>query len=166
MNPKFLFATLCLMLLATGCSQQTSQPKQSSQGNPAQAQQPERNLEIKVVSVERVKQWKAPEGGSVRLTRGMSMKSIDGSISGFEAEPGYELAVVRLSINRMNEGGSVPVDEVSVYDDKGKKYSSIVGQLPPLGREKTESREFGFAVPAGAGLKKIELAKEVSVDLK
>ena len=57
-------------------------------------------------------------------------------------------------------------DDVSVYDEKDKKYSSLVGQLPALGREKSERPEFGFAVPVGTALKKIELAKEASVDLK
>ena len=100
------------------------------------------------------------------MTKGVAMKMIGGSLNGFEAEPGYDIAVVKLSVNRMADGASASLDDVSAFDDKDKKYSSIVGQLPPLGREKTESREFAFAVPAGTALKKIELAKDVSVDLK
>lgn len=168
MNSKSLFATLCLMLLAAGCSQQTSQSpsKEAAQGNPAQARQPGKSFDIKLVSVARVKEWQATEGGSVHLTKGVAMKMIGGSLNGFEAETGYEIAVVKLTVNRMADGASASLDDVSVVDDKDKKYSSIVGQLSPLGKEKTENREFAFAVPAGTALKKIELAKDVSVDLK
>jgi hypothetical protein len=51
-------------------------------------------------------------------------------------------------------------------DDKGTEFLSLVGDPFPLGKEKTENREFAFAVPTGTQLKKIQLAKDLSLDLK
>lgn len=165
---------ILLLGLAIGCArhEQKSQPSQQGQGAPGSevsqktAEQPAKGFEIKAEAVRRVKQWQPAEGGSIMLTRGVSMKMINGSLTGLEAEAGFELAVIRLSVTRLAEGATLPLDNVSVYDDKGKKYVSAVGGLPALGKEANESREFAFAVPIRTPLKKIELAKGVSIDLK
>jgi len=162
---------ILLLGLAIGCARHEQQSRQGqstpgSEGSPKAAEQPVKGFEIRAEAVRRVKQWQPAEGGSITLTRGVSMKMTDGSLTGLEAEPGFELAVIRLSVTRLAEGANLALDDVSVYDDKGKKYVSAVGGLPALGKEANESREFAFAVPIGTPLKKIELAKDLSIDLK
>jgi hypothetical protein len=157
MNRKALFAIAFATILGAGCSSQT-QPTSSL---PAQ-----NKLDIKVAGVERVKQWKASQGGSVTLTKGVALKSINGSLSGFESDPGYEIAVVKLSVQRADNTAPQTVSEVKAVDDKGTEFLSLVGDPFPLGKEKTENREFAFAVPTGTQLKKIQLAKDLSLDLK
>lgn len=160
---------MLLLGFAISCAQHghESQPGQAS-GTSAKAapEQPARAFEIKAEPIHRVREWQPAGGGSITLTRGVAMKMIGGSLTGLEAEPGFELAVVRLKVTRRSEGAALPLDNVSVYDDKDKKYPSAVGGLAPLGKEVNETREFAFAVPTGTILKKLELAKEVSVDLK
>ena len=154
MKPKLLFAVLCLTALATGCSRQT-QPTQS------QASQSSKNAEFKVVSVTRVSEWEAPnEMEGLTLTKGVSVTAVGGDFSKFQAEPGYEIAVVKVNMT----GGAqstVPLENVSVSDEKGKQYSSVATQSTL----KNENTEFGFALPVKTALTKIELNKTVSLDL-
>ena len=170
MNGIVQASALLLLGLAISCSQHEQKAQQGQGGQPGAtqktAEQPAKGFEIKAEAVRRVKQWQPAEGGSIVLTRGVSMKMVNGSLTGLEAEPGFELAVIRLSATRPAEGAILSLEDVSAYDDKGKKYPSAVGGLPALGKEANESREFAFAVPTGTLLKKIELAKDVSVDLK
>ena len=164
----------CILLLglAIGCARPEQKAQQSQQGQTGSevsqktVEQPAKGFEIKAEAVRRVKQWRPAEGGSIMLTRGVSMKMIDGSLTGLEAEAGFELAVVRLNVTRLVEGATLSLDDVSAYDDKGKKYPSSVGGLPALGKEANESREFAFAVPIRTPLKQIQLAKDISVELK
>ena len=160
---------LLLLSFAMSCAQDghESQPRHSSGTSTKAAPEPAaRAFEIKAEPIQRVKQWQPAEGGSIMLTRGVAMKMIDGSLTGLEAEPGFELAVIRLNVVRRSEGATLLLDNVSAYDDKDKKYASAVGGLAPIGRDVNEARELAFAVPTGTILIKIELAKDVSVDLK
>jgi len=164
MRRLVLFTSILLLGLSIGCARHETPPVKDVQ--PAKAtDQSGKAFDIKADPIRRVRQWQPTEGGSIMLTRGVSMKMINGSMTGLEAEPDFELAVIKLNVTRLSDGASLSLDDVSAYDDKGKKFPSAVGGLPALGKEASESREFAFAVPAGALLKKIELTKDVSIDL-
>lgn len=155
MKTKLLFAILCLTALALACSRQTPQ------STPSQTSQAAKKLEFKVVSVNRVSEWEAPsEMEGLTLTRGVSVTAVGGNISKFQAEPGYEIAVVKVNMTGGPQS-SVPLENVSVSDDKGKKYSSVATQSTL----KNENTAFGFAVPVKTALTKIELNQTVSLDL-
>ncbi|MEO8434034.1 MAG: hypothetical protein ABI596_04015 [Pyrinomonadaceae bacterium] len=169
MKTTIWFGCILLLSFTISCAQrgnesQTAQPSGTS--SKAAAEQSARPFEITAEPIQRVKEWQPAGGGGITLTRGVSMKLLGGSITGLEAEPGFELAVIRLKVTRRSEGATLSLDNVSVYDDNDKKYPSAVGGLDPLGKEVNEIRQFAFAVPTGTILKKIELARDVAVDLK
>jgi hypothetical protein len=94
------------------------------------------------------------------------MKMINGNITQFEADPGYELAVIRVDVKRLADNASAPLDSVNVEDTGGTKVPSLTNKPKPLGGSASETREFAFAVKKGTALKKIELTKSLSADLK
>ncbi|HEX6186842.1 MAG TPA: hypothetical protein VFZ40_02075 [Pyrinomonadaceae bacterium] len=137
----------------------------ADQGSPAQSPTPTgpaKGFDIKVTSVERVKEWRPTPKGvrGLLLVRGVSL--VMGQ--GFTADAGYELAVVHMNIKRVAEGATLALSDVVAIDDKGEKHSTVY-QYEPLGEEAEEPRDFIFPVKTGTSLKKIQLAPDVSIDL-
>jgi hypothetical protein len=156
MKTKLLFAIVCLTVVAIGCSKQTAtQPQQASQTSQSA------NPVFKVVSVSRVNEWAAPdEMEGLTLTKGVSVTAVGGNFGTFQAEPDYEIAVVKVQMTGAPPAG-VPLEDVSVSDDKGKKYSNVAKRSAL----KKENTEFGFAVPVKTALTKIDLNQTISLDL-
>ena len=119
---------------------------------------PAKPFEILVRSKTKQQQWTPPGGiTTVTLTRGASFKLVNGTPSGFEADPGYDIAVVSLEIAINAPEASVPLDKAVGLDAAGKEYANL-GDPSPLGKGKGQRREFGFAVPAGTELTALRLS--------
>lgn len=174
---KARFTFICLLGVTVACAgprqqtQQTQPSPQAQETRTAQTPEPKQSgsdFEISVAAIERVKQWQPKSGGvmGIRITKGASLKMIGGSLSGFQALSGFELAVVRLNVKRLVDNAEVPLETVSVEDKKGQKYYSLINEPNALGQNANEEREFAFAVPKGTALKKFHLTEGLSVELK
>lgn len=119
----------------------------------------------RLVSVERTQSWTPPPGGNLVFTRGMSMTLVDGSLSGVQADDGYEIVIARIEVTPAT-GAHIPMTDVYAYDDKGEKYKSAVTPIDPVGGKPAETIDLGFPVKVGTVLTKVELTKDLSVALK
>src|SRR5262245_54785132 len=117
MNRKLGF-TIAFLIALTGCSREsapsTTQTQASQSAGPV----------VKIVSLNRVKEWEPGEMEGLTLTRGVSVTSVNGNFTKFEADPGYEIAVVKVNMTGASPGG-VPLEAVAVTDEKGKTYPAI-----------------------------------------
>lgn len=131
-----------------------------AQGGPS----PAAPFEITVTSNTKQQQW-APEAGSgIAITRGVSLKLVDGAMSGFEAESGYDIAVVSLQIAMNAADASLPLDKAVALDAAGKEYGNL-GTPAPLDRGRGQKRQFAFAVPAGTQLTALQLSNGYTIEL-
>lgn len=178
---KLRLILICLLGFTAACTgsnqqtqqTQTSQPQENKNAQTPVSKEPGADFQVTVAAIERVRQWQPKteeiSGGAmnIRLTRGASLVSINGSLSGFQPESSaFELVVVHLEIKRLSDGAKKVLGDVEAEDDKGKKYSHLVGNPKELGQAAAEKREFAFAVPKGSALKKLYLTKDWSVELK
>ena len=85
-------------------------------------------------------------------------------MSGFEALPGYDIVVVSLEIAINAADAKLPMDKAVGLDVAGKEYSNL-GEPAPLGKEKGQRRQFGFAVPAGTELAALRLSNGYTLKL-
>lgn len=83
---------------------------------------------------------------------------------GYVADSGFELAIVHLNVKRVLDGATLSLDNPLLFDDKGQSYQSVYSHVP-LGNEVNESREFIFPIKRGIGLKRIQLAPDITFNL-
>ena len=122
-------------------------------------------FKVVVKSNTKEQQWAPPDGiTSLVLTRGASAKLINGELSGFEAEPGYDIAVVSLEIAINAADANLPMDKAVGLDAAGKEYENL-GTPAPLGKGKGQRRQFGFPVPAGTELVALRLSNGYTLKL-
>jgi hypothetical protein len=121
-------------------------------------------FEVVVTSSTKQQEWAPDAVAGIVLTRGASFKLVDGAMSGFEAEPGYEIAVVSLEIAINAADASLPLDKAVGLDAAGTEYGNL-GTPAPLGKGKGQRRQLGFAVPAGTVLAAVRLSNGYTVKL-
>lgn len=171
---KVQLTLICLLACSFACTgtneqAQSNSHAQNTQTATAPASKPSGpGFEISATITSRVNQWKpdTSEISGITLTKGATMKMINGNIAQFEAEPGYELALVRVDAKRSADNATARLETVSVEDTSGKKIPSLTNKPKPLGGSVSETREFAFAVPKGTALKKIQLTESLSAELK
>ena len=126
---------------------------------------PAEPFEVVVKSNTKQQQWTPPDGiTGIVLTKGASLKFLDSAMSGFEALPGYDIVVVSLEIAINAADAKLPMDKAVGLDVAGKEYSNL-GEPAPLGKEKGQRRQFGFAVPAGTELAALRLSNGYTLKL-
>ena len=123
-------------------------------------------FEVAVASNTRQPKWSPPDAiTKMVLVKGVSSTFIGGDMQGFEAEPGYEIAVVRLDISMNVSDAALPMADAAALDAAGTEYKNLGDPKPLNLLEKGQRRELGFAVPVGTTLTTLRLANGYTLPL-
>jgi len=158
---KYLNLFFCLSALMIACTgtNQKSPDMENLRGLGS-------DFEIQVTAIDHGQNWQPASGtgfAGITLTRGVSMTMANGSLSGFQSEPGYEIVVVHVHIKRLADRAMAPLETVRLEDAKGNEYQCLINNPSPLGRSAGEDREFPFSVPVGEELKAVHIIIETLV---
>ena len=157
MNRLIVIATIAL---AAACQNEPAEKGGAAATNSSKP------LDIRLGGVETLREWAPKSGGNFLFTQGMSLTMIDGNLGAVKADDGFDIVLVRLDVERNVPDARLPLDAAAAVDDKGTRYKSAVTPLDPLGAKERETIELGFVVPSGTSLRRLELSKDLAIELR